>query len=280
MIKICKLNSLCYFVVIAMSVLSFASCGDDDNNSNFKPTMPANGGDNVVAIRHLGGVTTTYDWNFWYSNNRLVSAKGVARDASDELDQKYTYESWLGYGPDYVNIKNSGKENIQVFLNSQGYIEKMEINERDLYEFYYRDGRLSEWTITEYSDHFGHGNVYVSNAVVEYQNGDLYKITMTEPNNIPVEYHFVASLHLNLNGLLPVAMSKQLGCLGMEHLYYAGLMGKPTEHLVESVTVTHPVELKEQDYSMTFSYHIQNKNTVLCNYTTPNGNTASVSYQY
>ena len=114
--------------VMMLSMITVTSCGDDEESLSFTPVMPANGGGNVKSIRHLGGVTTTYDWDFVYSNKRLVSAKGVARNASDDLDQKYTYESKLTYGANTVNIKNSGKEEVQVTLNALGCIEKIKIN--------------------------------------------------------------------------------------------------------------------------------------------------------
>jgi hypothetical protein len=55
-------------------------------------------------------------------------------------------------------------------------------------------------------------------------------------------------------------MSKQLGCLGFEHLYYAGLLGRPTTHLVKSISVSFP-DGSQNNYKTEFSYNIKNSKT-------------------
>lgn len=256
------------------------SCGDDDAHEKFTPVLPVDGGNVVRSISHQGGAILAYDWNLVYADNRLVSARGTVRNGADALDKNYVYDSRLYYGSDAVEIENSGNEQVTTELNSAGHIERMVINQRDTYEFYYRNGRISEWIRTEYSDHFGYANQYVTRAIVEYDDDDLLMITMVGPDKVPVVCRFVPSALRNLNGLLPVGASQYLGCLGMEHLFYAGLLGKPTSHLVASISVTYPQEYQDQNYQMAFDYHVESNNTVLCTYKTPQGETAAVNYGY
>ncbi len=265
--------------IVLMGILScsFISCGDDETTI-MKPILPANGGNHVISIRHLGGVTSAYDWDFVYSDDYLVKAVGTVRDASSEFDGGFTYTSWLEYGSDWVEIINSGDEYPEVVLNGYGLIERMLVN-RNQYDFSYVDGRLVGWHKTIFEDSYGHVTKYTSTATIEYEGGDISRIVMTDADKVPVTYTFVYSDKLNLNGLLPVSMSKQLGCLGFEHLYYAGLLGRPTTHLVKSISVSFP-DGSQNNYKTEFSYNIKNSNTVLCNYVTPNGETASVSYTY
>ena len=71
-------------------------------------------------------------------------------------------------------------------------------------------------------------------------------------------------------------MSKQLGLLGYEHLYYAGLLGRPTANLVKSIAFE--FEDASRNYTLDFDYSLRSGNIELCNYYTPDGSPASVNY--
>lgn len=263
-------------LLIAIALVQVA-CSDDEV-STLRPTLPGTGGGIVKKIEHLGGVTSSYDWQFTYANGRLTQGVGILRDAQDDLDRSYSYTSKLGYGDRKVTLSNSSKEQIKVVLNGSGYIEKMTVD-RDIYQFYYMDGRLKGWDKTIFENNFGQATQYRSSGVIEYENGNLSKVSYIETDKAPVVFTFTPSALPNSNGLLPETVSKELGVLGIEHLYYAGLMGRPTSHLVGTVQATYSGQ-PELGYSISFEYSIKNGNIVLCNYHTPSGDPASVRYSY
>ena len=265
----------------ALTLMPFTSCSDDNDPITIYPELPADGADNIKSIEHKGAIAnTTYDWKMSYYDNRLTNAKGTIREPEDDKDKKFSYTSEITYGHDFINVVNSHQEKVKIVLNRANYIEKMTVNE-NTYEFHYADDHLSRWekTITENS--FGHASIHKSYGVIEYLNGDLKSIkTSTNINDEVVTTTFTSSDLVNHNGLLPEMVSAQLGCIGFEHLYYAGLLGKPTVHLVKAIKVDHSKD-SSKNYSIDFHYSLNSdKNVELCSYTTPEGKPASVIYNY
>lgn len=254
----------------------FTACSDDDAPA-MKPALPANGGSNVKSVTHLGSVPATYDWQFTYSDGRLVRASGTSRDPSPEIDKNFSYTSNISYGPSSVKVSNSSGERISLTLGSSGLVEQMTVN-GNIYEFYYRDLRLAGWKKTIFEDSFGHITQYRSSATIEYADGDLSRIVYSEDGLTRETLTFTPSNLVNTNGLLPELAAKQLGLLGFEHLYYAGLFGRPTVHLVQAL---HVEDLQDAGRSFTvdFDYTQRNGNYELCNYRYQ-GKAASVSYEY
>lgn len=262
---------------VLLSCAALASACSDDEAPAMKPTLPADGGALVKSITHMGNVPPSYDWAFTYSSDRLVKAEGTSRNPSTSIDMHYSYTSSLKYGPKSVNISNSGNEKIEVVLNTSGLIEKMTVN-KNTYEFYYRDLRLIGWSKTIFEESFGNPTLYTASATIEYDDGDLSRIVYTE-NNLQQEIlTFTPSSITNRNGLLPELASKELGCLGFEQLYYAGLFGRPTIHHVQALSVEYPLN-ETENFTANFEYSTRGGNTVLCNYHYK-GQPASVSYQY
>ena len=253
------------------------ACSDDDPPA-MKPKLPGGGAENVRTIRHRGGQTQSYDWTFTYSDGRLVQANGTVRDPNAAIDGTFSYTSKLSFHHDGVSVYNSSGEKTQITLNSEGYIEKMTVN-RNIYKFYYRDGHLAEWEKTIFENSFGQAQQYTSSGRFTYSNGNITGIEYREAGAEPVSLTLVPSELPNINGLLPEAISKELGCLGLEHLYYAGLMGQPTVNLVKSISASYPSQ-PDKNYTINFEYSNRNGNTDLCNYHTPEGQVASVNYEY
>lgn len=262
---------------VPLILFGLTACSDDEQPA-MRPTLPADGAATVRSITHLGDVLTGYDWNFTYADGRLVSANGVMRDPDPALDRSFTYTSQLSYGPWNVNVYNSSGEQVALQLSTQGYIERMTVN-RNIYTFYYRDGRLTGWSKTVFENSFGQVQQYRSSATISYDNGDISRIDYVGADDEPVTVLFTSSPLSNRNGILPEGVGQEMGCLGFEQLYYAGLLGRPTTHLVERVTFNYS-EHPERDYAIDFEYSTQNGNVTLCNYHTPNGGVASVSYSY
>ena len=261
-----------------MTAISLCTACSDDDGPTLRPTLPGNEGGILKKVEHLGGVTSTYDWEFTYDDGRLTKAVGQLRDPYADIDMSYSYTCRLGYGDRRVTVSSSGDKSIAVTLNGSGYIEKMTVD-RDIYQFYYMDGRLKGWEKTIFENNFGGVMQYRSSATIEYKDGDLSTITYTETGNPPVVLTLTPTTIPNRNGLLPETIGKELGVLGYEHLYYAGLLGRPTTHLVGQIDIAYPT-LPEKNSSTTFEYNNKNGNTVLCNYHTPAGEVASVKYTY
>ena len=71
-----------------------------------------------------------------------------------------------------------------------------------------------------------------------------------------------------------------MGCFGFEHLYYAGLLGKATKHLVQTIQVDYPDEAKKDDFTVDFNYSTNKEDHIqLCTFIL-NGEAASVNYTY
>ena len=264
-------------VLTALLTLSFTSCSEDDT-VGIIPTLPANGGSNVKKISHSGKMMKNYDWTFSYNGPRIVSAFGIIRDPQDNIDKSYSYTSNLGYGENYISVHNSNGKPVKITLNNDGFISNMQVGRND-YNFLYENKRLVLWSKTIFEDSFGQATQYSTSAKITYNNGNLESIVMTGPDNIAVTTNFVAHTIENKNGLLPEAASEQMGCLGFEHLYYAGLLGKSTKNMVKSLTVSY-ADNSKKSYTLNFEYGIEGNNVTLCNYHTDTDEIASVRYDY
>lgn len=259
------------------AVCILTSCSDDDPPA-FKPLLPANGGAPVKTISYLGNVPSSCDWTFTYAYDRLLSAVGNVHNSTADTGKSYTYTSRIAYKHNAVTVNNSTGERINVLLNSRGYIEKMTVN-LNVYNFQYStDGYLTAWEKLVYEDSFGQLQQYRTTGQISYVNGDLDRIIYTEPDNNPVTLTFTASYLPNMNGLLPATASRELGCLGFEHLYYAGLLGRSTRQLVKAIHYEYADATR--NYTTEFEYSNRNGNTILCNFHTADGGVASISYGY
>ena len=261
----------------------FSSCSDDEEPA-FQPTLPTNGGNPVKAIIRTGDIAApTYDWQFYYEGPRLIDAKGTIRDADDTIDKTFSYQTSLTYGDHKVYVKNSTGKKIQITLNGSNYIEKMLIG-RNIYEFQYKNGYLCSWQKTIFENEMS-ATQYTTFATIEYtENGnnfDYKKINYTGPDNVTITTTFIPHNLKNTNGLLPEAASKEIGCLDFEYLYYAGLLGKGTTHLVKSLSLNNPSD-STKNYTLNFIYdkNSVSNNTTLCTYQTPSGTPVSVNYAY
>ncbi len=254
------------------------SCGGDDGPAPLKPQLPATAGSPVRSITHYGAQSSSFDWTFNYANQRLTQATGTRRDANPADDRKFTYTSKLTYGHNSLTVSNNSEEKVTVTLNMQNYIERMTVNSNE-YKFYYADGRIIRWEKTIYETTFGQAKKYESSANITYEGGNFAGITYTDADKIPVTLTFVPDTKVNFNGILPVGISDELGMWGIEHLYYAGLLGRPTANLVKSVKVTCPDD-PSRNFTLNYEYNQTGNDVTICNYHTPDGGVASVNYGY
>lgn len=262
------------------ALMGLTSCAGDDDPAPepFKPQLPGAGGSPLRAVRHHGDVMSCYDWELGYEAGRLTTATGTLRDPDAANDGSFSYTSAFTYGANHVAMTASSGEQISMTLNASGYVEKMSVN-RNEYYFSYTDGRLAAWTKTVVESSVGQIVTYKSSATITYDNGNLARIVYTGVDNVPVTLTFTPSVLPNRNGLLPEAVGRELGCIGFEQLYYAGLLGRPTVNLVKSVAATGYTDASK-NFTIDFDYSTQSGNTGLCTYHTPTGGLVSVTYGY
>lgn len=263
--------------ILFLSLMGMVACSDDEAPA-FLPTLPTNGGSPVTEIIHNGNLPDCCDWNLTYSGGRLVSAVGSSYINGNTLSSTF----YLGFGSQSVSMRGNDGTQYTVDLNSDLLISRITAG-NDTYEFSYRNNRLSSWSKTTVDDSFAPIPKYTSSATLTYSNGDLSKIVYTENENNPdntVTLTFTADNFPNLNGLLPDGVTREFGCLGFEFLYYAGLMGSATTHLVQSVSASYAL-YPDRDYTLEYEYSTDatGLNVVLCNYRYE-GSPASVTYKY
>ncbi len=271
--RIYHLSYLCLGVLAAF----LTSCGND-SPAAMSPTLPTNGGDPVKEIIHNGTLPDCCDWALTYSDKRLLSAVGTSY--INGTTQNATFS--LSYGPQSVAMRGNDNKQYTIDLNGNQFISRMTVDD-NIYEFNYWGKNLSNWRKTVVGADFAPVLQYTSSASISYDGGDLKQIVYTENENNPlnsVTLTFTSDSRLNVNGLLPEGVTRELGVLGFEHLFYAGLMGSSTVHLVKSVDVKY-AQYPERDYSLEFEYSADQsgKNVVLCNYRYK-GQPASVTYKY
>ena len=227
----------------------FTSCGNDDDNDGGNIISK---GAPVVSIVRTGNVPEEMDWHFIYSDGKLTSAQGQLiyfGQSDDKENYGISYQGGIQFTGDYAD------EISKIETDKNGYItfikttDDTEIN----YE-YTADGYLK--SVTERGT--DKGRDYVNTAIITYSNG----------------------CYENKNGVLPELISESLGCFGHEFIYYAGLLGKPAQKLVKSMSESYRYDNVYNNESYNFSYSFDELgNVVLCQYLYDNKNVI-VKYGY
>lgn len=268
-------------LMVLLASMAITSCGDDDP-APLRPQLPATSGSNVRTITRQGSVESGYDWKFTYQGGRLTQAAGTLRDPSAAIDHSFSYTSRLTFRSRSVEMKNSTDEKVALQLNAQGLVQQMTVN-RNIYRFSYNDsGRLAAWDKTVFEESLGLVQQYHSSATIGYTpTGALKQITYNGTDSRKVILTIEGSSQNNQNGLIPPTLSREMGCIGFEHLFYAGLLGKAPSTLVESVTYEYPDAVPAvPTVTTTFEYGFHLGNVALCNYHLSDGSVASVAYGY
>lgn len=261
-------------------VVSLQSCSDDSPGYIIKPSLPSDGSSPVRQIRFNGSLMECYDWTFNYVDGRMLSAKSTMRNPDASLDRKYSYDFSLVYGPTSVALTNqTNRVSLSATLNLQNYIEKLQEGE-NRYFFSYTNGYLTSWQKEEVvTNSVGQTTIYRSSAVLTYTGDNLSKIVYTGVDEKPLTLLFTPSTEANPNGLLPAVGTREMGCLGFEYLYYAGMLGRPSRNLVQKVEYVYSPGVGT-DYSISFRYNTSSGKTDLCTFETSDGRIGSVNYSY
>ena len=271
-----KKTTFLHTAFVLLLAVCLASCSSDESKfPAIQPNLPGNGQTFVKKIVHSGNIQGCYDWEFIYNDTRLFKAVGTLYNPKNISVQ---YTSQLTYAHDSVSIRNSGTLPMSVILNADNLVERLFVN-KDEYRFVYEDRRLVSWQKTIKDYNFGADAMH-ARGVIEYKDGDIACVTYYENNDAPIYYRCTPSAFYNTTGLFPETLSKQMGCFGFEHLYYAGLMGRGTKHLVQTILVDYADEAREEDYRIDFSYSTNKEDHVqLCTFIL-DGEAVSVNYGY
>ena len=244
----------------------FTSCSDDDDDNNGGNTISK--GVPVVSITRTGNVPEEMNWIFAYSNDKLTSAQGqlIYFGQSDEKEN---------YGISYqggIQFTGDGADEIsKIETNKNGYITFIKTtDDAEISYEYTADGYLK--SVTEVGT--DKGRDYVHKTIITYTNGCYDKIVVTDSDG-ETTYTFTATTDENKNGVLPELISESLG-FGCEFIYYAGLLGKPVQKLVKSMSESNNNNTKSYNFSYSFD---ELGNVVLCQYLYDNKN-VTVKYGY
>jgi len=270
-----------------IACISLFSCSSDDSGtsiSDFINTPNTQTASRVTAIKHSGYFDRVFDWTFKYSNSGLKEAKRTVQkgDATQTTGDEISYS--LAYGSKEIKIKSTDKP-ITVKVKSDGLLETFECgNTKNAY--YYSDGRLigydSKFTLSGAADNVVKG----ARSIIEWENGNIKSIEYTpstDAENKKFTYTFeYYDDQKNANGIMPELVSAAMGCEGVEFLYYSGLLGKGTENLVKTITVTHSTD-ESLNNLYTFYYRTENGNIVFSNYQSEmaeGGQPVVITYKY
>lgn len=273
-----KKKSFIFISGILLTAMTFMSCSSDDAPP-IRLEKPNTTGKAITAVEHSGYLPDTYDWKFNYHDGRLTSGEGTYRK---EVESPYTYNFYLDYGSDRLGIRSSGNEESIITLNSDNLIQKMQVN-KNTFNFIYASKYLIAWEENIVSESFGQVTSYTSNAIITYDNfGNLKEIAYTENSNYEDDkctITFTPSDIPNINGLLPEVVSKQMGCLGFEYLYYAGALGKGSSNLVKRAQFNY-AKYPEKNFEIEFDYVKDREgNVTYCTYSYKD-RPAGVTYRY
>ncbi len=272
------------FLLTAFAAIwSFTSCNDDSAPA-IQPTLPSGStAPYVKSITHIGNMPESYDWTFKYKRGRMTEAKGMYRTYVTAEDRSHSYTSKIYYSSDEIGIKNDGAEGGVITLGADKLIADItSIDKTETQKFYYRNGLLTRWEKVYKGGSFGHVEELMTFAEIKYNDGDFEKVTYMQENSNIVDticvLTFTSDTNLNSNGLLPEVISTELGLIGKEYFYYAGLLCGSSMHLVKSISAEYPKN-PLLNWNVVFNYSISEGNTTSCSYIYK-GQSASVEYTY
>lgn len=261
--------------LFAALVATLSACNSSDDHAPLlQPDLPAVGKSRVCSITHEGSLPGVYNWTLAYDATRLIAASGTLIG-----DMQNGYRSALYYTSSGVTIVNADGPKMEALFDIDGNIVQLMVN-KDIYHFSYTDGRLIAWDKTVRDMNFG-GNVSNASGKLTYQGDNLTRIEYVENGGNPTVYSLTPSAVPNHNGLLPALLSGQMGCFGFEYLYYGGMLGKPSSHLVANIKVDSS-RGEEFDYEIAYSYSSAptTGDITLCNISYADNQTAAVIYKY
>lgn len=260
--------------------LSFTSCGSDDHAPNISFVTPNTSGHQLRTVTHAGYLPDTYDWVMTYNGKNLTGGTG---SYLHETTSDYSYQVSLGFTSSTVNITSSAAEKSTITIGANRLISQMKVNDNTFEFAYNSNGYMTEWKENVVNTGFGSVTSYNAKATLSYTtSNDLKQIVYTNNDDYPdnlCTLTFTPADTLNINGLLPEAISKQMGVLGFEYLYYAGALGKASSRLIRSIHVAYNAT-PAADYDLVFHYVLNKDNDVVfCSYTYK-GQSASATYKY
>ncbi|MCM1311438.1 MAG: DUF4595 domain-containing protein [Bacteroides sp.] len=265
------------------AIIALSACSDDDNKAsvaNRITTPNTSGYSKLVSVERAGSFQNMYAWRFGYSGNNLVQAVSTLQHSNDMQSEGNKANYSLSYGERTVGISTNGVP-MSVALNEEALVSKA-TSGNTTYNYSYTGGYLTSWKVLYQNNGFGGSSTKGATAELSRTvNGNITEIKYTPSADAPdiyYTYSFEYTQDDNVNGLLPEAISKVMGCEGFEYIYYAGLLGRGTQNLVKSITVTHSKNEEETAYEFFYNFDT-NRNTITCSYG-KGSNTVVVTYKY
>lgn len=263
-----------------MAVCSCSDGGDDPSLSTKITTPNQSGSSRLAKVERMGAFVKEYAWALSYNKKSLTQAVSTVQEGISSNLQGQSVKYTLSYGSKAVTVSTNGL-GVTLEVNSEGLVTAA-TSGNTTYQYNYQNGYLTSWNVHYKNSGFGSLTTKGAAASVEWGlDGNIYKVEYTpstDAADVYYTYSFEYGQDLNVNGLLPEAMSEQLGCKGSEYLYYAGMMGRGTKSLVSRITVSYS---KDDDYSKVydFRYTTSGGNVTLCSYEGED-NPVVVTYAY
>jgi hypothetical protein len=267
------MKSIYYYALAFIACFGLASCSSDHEEPEptlasviFTPNEPSAG--RVASISRAGVFGKDYNWTFTYDSNNLKAASRTEQkgDAWQTAGEQTDYS--LTYTPSNVIVSTSGKA-ITINVKSNGLLESLTCG-NETCEYIYSDNKLIRWESkfildgkTDSQERYATGDIVWENDNIK----TIKYIPFTEADHKFFTYEITYSENENNdNGIFPELIAEAMGVNGVEFLYYAGMMGKATTHLVKSIKVSHSTdESKNETYN--FLYNRANGNVTYCNFT-------------
>ncbi len=229
-------NLLCLLGLFAGCAV-FTACSDDDNN-NEPSGVPSHIAENLKSVFTGGMPKSAGDVkSISYNNDGLVSSMSTI-----DGEVKFEYSKVSSKATDKtpkvrMTITHGKGEYCQfvMHLGSNGFVKEAEQIEKDLDETetnqwtfkYNADGQLSYLKKSE-----GSKEVFIS-----YKDGDIANVEQTTADNdnwktnILYTSPSVSSPIVNKGCIMMFDEAFEIDLDDIEYAYYAGILGKPTQHL-------------------------------------------------
>lgn len=249
--------------MICLAAVAFAACGDDENQE--ADPLEVFTGKRLVKVEMQSYPTLTEGEEFTYSNGKLTGYADYEK-YNNETEAR-TYE--ITYTGNTVTVtclsKTDGEKEENVYtLNAEGYAVSMVHTTIEEY-----GGQLHKDT---YHNTFEYSDGYLVKAIsndgevteIRYKDGDVVSYSQ-----LGHTYLCTASTNLNKGGILP--FYGWLGDAGSGELvvaHYAGILGKPTTHLLST----------EGNY--TYTYTLDGEYVKTCTATWKSGTSETKTYTF
>lgn len=258
------MNRINGLLIVITCLLS--ACSDDNESRgvpSHRPTLTS-----IILTENINSdaqnVLKTEE--YLYSKETLTSHH-ITQEFYDQKmtgeKQTLTLQNTLTYSGLSVTLEEEGVGTYTYTLNEEGYASScvcQTAHQKREYQFTYTKGYLTK--LTERIE----GKEY-SSVSLNYTDGDLFSVTAYN-NNIENTLNYTPGTDVNIYGLPCLTLLDTYPLSLHIDAWYAGLLGKPTQHLVTEVT---PEENPNEITTYTYIITPEGKPTQIRKSTSDNG---------